>query len=227
MVDQELAQRAVLEALEGKIEALRGVGGLSRPVTLQLYFWDDLQEKHPKVFRAATTEDIALAISTVEKESEGHYKLLSIKPALADRDVLRVAQIEENGRILDISNLYWKVQYKEKPIISTVSNGAQVFWLTPREIYSTTANQKRAFALRPHGVQHRLLGWFAEHAGFTKSDDLAQELKTTRRTVATEVAKLKQKADKAFGVDNFIESSHGEGYRLVPRIKIKVEKDTP
>jgi hypothetical protein len=227
MVIQELAQRAVLEALEAKIEALRALGQLSDGVTLELYFWDDLGEKHQAIFREATVEDVKLAISVVEGKSDGRFKLLSLNPATANRNVLRVALTIESGRpIIDVSNLYWKIQYTEAHGTKESLN-SEIFWLTPRELQASISNEKRSVPLRAGSVQHRLLEWFSEHKGFTKSKELARELDTTLRTIATEVAKLRQKADTAFGLDenNFIESSQGEGYRLGKSIKIKPLSD--
>ncbi|MDR3571378.1 MAG: helix-turn-helix domain-containing protein [Candidatus Pacebacteria bacterium] len=229
MIDQYLAQRAILEALEGKLEAMRGSGELGADTIVELYFFDDLVQKHKTIFRVATVEDVALAISKVEEKSDGRFKLLSLNPSIADRDVVRVALTHEAGRPLtDISNLYWKLKYKEGSSVTNAPLDSKIFWLTPREIYSTISNAKRSFSFRPGGVQFRLLRWFSEHKGFTGSKELAQELDTTTRTIATDIAKLKRKADDAFGLDesSFIESSQGEGYRLAAAIKIKLDHGT-
>jgi len=45
MIDMPLVQRVVLEALEGKIEALRVSNQLHGKTTIDLFFWDDLAEK--------------------------------------------------------------------------------------------------------------------------------------------------------------------------------------
>ncbi len=229
MIDQLLAQRAVLEALEAKITALGGADRHVGDTTLELYFWDDLAEKHQKLFRSATLEDIASAITIVEKESAGRFKLVSIKPSTATRDVLRVGIMQESGRpILDVSNLYWEVRYTEKLPAGEAPSGSQIFWLTPRELHSLISNERRSFAFRSGGVQFRLLQWFSEHKDLTKSKELAEELKTTTRTIATEIGKLKRKADEAFGLDedNFVQSSYGEGYGPGIGIKIKLERGT-
>jgi biotin operon repressor len=224
-IDPILIQRAIEEALEGKIQVLRAVDGFSGSVTLELYFWDDLAEKHPDIFRSATPEDIVSAISVIEKESLGHFKLLRIKPSESTRKVLSVAIINQIGRIIDVSNLYWEIQYSEKTENQDSVVNSQIFWLTPREIYSLISGQKRSFAFKPKGVAYRFLEWFSENKGFVETRVLAEKLGTTSRTLSAEVADLRKKAEEAFGVDSFIESSQGEGYRLNKKIKIKKERD--
>lgn len=216
-----LVQRAVKEALEGKIEALRAVDGLNGSITLELYFWDDLAEKHPDIFRSATLEDVVSAISIIEKESGGNFQLLSIKPTVATRKVLSVAIVKENGRIIDVSNLYWEIQYSAKTYDRETATDVQIFWLTPREIHSLISGEKRSFTFYPQGVQYRLLEWFSENEEFTESNVLVEKLDTTVRTIGTEIGKLRKKARKAFGVEDFIESSQGEGYKLNKKIQIK------
>lgn len=226
MLDQQLGQRAILEALEGKVGAFSANGGLTDGLTLEIFLWDDLAQKHQPIFKSASPEEIAAAIVAVEKESEGRYKLLSIKPSVADRDVLRVPYIQDNGRILDVQNLYWQVQYYEKKRVENTSS-IQTLWLTPRALYAVISNKRRSFPLMSDSVPHRLLQWFSDHEGLTKSEDLATTLNTTRRTVATEIAKLRKKASSTFGLDDdqFIESHQGEGYGLGKGVKIRIEDE--
>lgn len=226
MLDQILAQRAVLEALEAKNGALRASDGLSGNISLDLYLWDDLGQKHPNIFKSASPEEVAAVIVEVERQSKGRFRLVSIKPSMADRDVLRVPYMEASGRITDISNLYWQVRHYEDVREDVVAD-ASVLWLTPRELYATIAGKRRSFSIRPGSKPHRLLEWFSEHREFTKTHELEEALKTTQRTIATEIGKLRKKAARSFGFDGseFIESSQGEGYRLNKALKIKIERD--
>lgn len=229
MVKQELAQRAVLEALEAKIGAVSGFDGLTGEVILELYLWDDLAEKYSAIFKGASTEDFTLAIAEVERKSNGHFKLLSLKPLIANRDVLRVALQYESGRpIEDVSNLYWKIQYTVSSPSSADTHMSGIFWLTPREVYSVIGGKRCSFSFKPSGVQYRLLEWFSENTDFDNGIDLAVELKTTKRTIATEISKLRKKANAEFGIgaDSFIESNQGEGYRIGRGIKIKLDRAT-
>lgn len=230
MIEQELAQRAILEALEGKIEALRALSKPDEDIVVHLYFWEDLAEKYQQIFREATVEGVALAISKVLEKSGGRFKLVSVKPLISNRKgVLAVALTHEEGRpIIDVSNLYWEIQYSEKHIEIDQTNNNQIFWLTPREVHSVIGGKRRALTFKPAGVQYRLLEWFSENNGFTKSGELASKLNTTTRTIGTEIRALRRKANEAFGLDgdNFIESSQWEGYKISKTIKIKKESGT-
>jgi len=62
-------------------------------------------------------QEVASALANIEKESQGEFKLISVKPSLSSRKVLAVGIIKKEGRpILDVSNLYWKIVHSEKPI---------------------------------------------------------------------------------------------------------------
>lgn len=230
MIEQELAQRATMEALEGKIEAMGALSNLGTPIAIHLYFWDDLAEKYQQIFKSATVEDVALVISKIAENSGGRFKLVSIKPLTSDRKVvLSVALTHEEGRpLLDVSNLYWEIQYSEKRTEIEKTDSTQIFWLSPREMHSLISGKRRAVDFKPSGVQYRLLEWFSERDGFTSTSELAGKLNTTTRTIGTEIRILRRKASDAFGLDknNFIESSQGEGYKISKTIKIKKESST-
>ena len=230
MIEQELAQRAVLEALEGKIEALRALSKPDEGIVVRLYFWEDLAEKYQQIFRSATVEDVSLAISKVAEKSGGRFKLVSIKPLISNRKgVLSVALAHEIGRpLVDVSNLYWEIQYSEKYVEIEQANNNQIYWLTSREVHSVISDKRRSLTFKPEGVQYRLLEWFCENKGFTKNSELVSKLNTTTRTIRTEIRIIRRKANEAFGLDgnNFIESSQGEGYKLSKTIKIKKESGT-
>ena len=228
MVDPILAQRAVLEALERKIDALGAVGELSDGITLQLYFWNDLAKEYPDIFRSTTPEDVLLSIANLEKESGGRFKLMAIKPSTAtNQNILgaNVGIMRENGRTLDITNLYWDIRYSERANNQEPKITSKVFWLTPRDLHSDISGKTRSLKFKPNGVEYRLLEWFSENEDFTRSDLLIENLNTTMRTLGTEIRKLREKAKEEFGLseEDFIESSQGEGYRLNKKIKIKKE----
>ncbi len=228
MVDPILRQRAILEVLERKIDDLSVVGELRDGITLKLYFWDDLVKNYSDIFRSSKLNDVLLAISVVEKESSGRFKIRAIKPStVTDQNVLgaRVGIMGENGRPLDVTNLYWEIKYSEKTISQDARIASRVFWLTPRDLHSNISGKERSLKFKPNGVRYRILEWFSENEEFTKSDILAKKINTTTRTLGTEIAKLRIKAEKEFGLNEqeFIESNQGEGYKLNKKIKIKKE----
>jgi len=206
---------------------LREVKGLGGPVILQVYFWDDLAEKHQTIFRRATVDDVALAISSVEKKSEGQFKLLSLNPSVANRDVLRVVlTIEKERPLIDVSNLYWKIQYSEgtgSKNQSSKEGNANVFLLTPRDLSTSIAGQNRSIVFAPNGVQYQLLKYFSKGKGFVATQHIVDEVEAKERTIRTEIGKLRKKVNDKFGLGgkNFIDYSKGEGYRLAEGIKIR------
>ena len=132
MADPILTQRAVLEALERKIDTLGAVNELSDGITLQLYFWNDLAKEYPDIFRSTTPEDVLLSIANLEKESGGRFKLMAIKPSTAtNQNILgaNVGIMRENGRTLDITNLYWDIRYSERANNQEPKITSKVFWL--------------------------------------------------------------------------------------------------
>ncbi len=221
-------QKVISELFEDKVKAIRAGGALGEVVTFNVYLWDDLEESNHRIFKGSTPEDIASIISVIERESEGVYKLKSIKPLVDNRERLSAVRIEESGRLLDVSNLYWPIEYRAKMHSSGEVGNTFVLRVNPREVYMLAENSKKSFPIKPRGVQFRLLQWFSEHAEFTDSKVISEEVGTTLRTMSGEIAKLRNKVSNVFGIDgrSFIESSQGEGYRPFKGVKIKIETGT-
>lgn len=222
MVVQELAQRAVLEALEGKIEALRGSDKL-QDVVIELEFWNDLSEKFPEVFRRATAEDVLTALLKVV-ETNGHFKLETIKHSIKYLpNDWSVPVVYKPGSYLTDEDilLSWHVRYSKKPSpIKAISNKKHVFWLTSENlIYKPTNDVVIAFS-KKDSVAYKLLQFFANNPGKTLRKEIPKEI-TTPENVSEEVAKLRAGVERTIGLSGkeFIDSQ--PGYGLADNVQIE------
>ena len=228
MVDPILAQRLIFEALEGKLEALKQEGSLRVGSILEIYFLDDLYAKHPRVFKSATSVDIASALSSVEERSQGLFKLLSVTPSERDRtDKFVVVLHHEPGRPFDdISRLYWNVRYQRKKSFGPLENGdLLVLRLNSR---SLSASGYEPVTFEPNGVQFKILRYLGENREdcvFINTHEIALKVGSDINNVRGQIPKLRKKMATSFQREEtaFIEASKGEGYRLAPGIEIRLE----
>lgn len=234
MVEQQLLQRAVLEALRGKIKILKEAGELKYEQVFELYFYDDLVALYPEYFRSARPEDVSIAIAAIEEKPAEHFELVEMRTSEKQREHasglepgIQVALgTDRHGRPIPITNSFWRIRYTEKNNVVGAPGASGIFWLTSRDIHSVISGEKRSFSFKPDGVEYRLLEWFSDNTDFTKTSDLAKGIKSEERSVRTEIRKLRRKAMDAFVLSNdaFIESNQGEGYRLAPGINIKKQR---
>lgn len=224
MLNEELAQRAILEALEGKLKALKASGNLQEGATLELVFWDDLALKYPReIFLAASKEEVSLALAKVAEKSNGRFKLQSLTPSLKERSgVLYAATGLPNKEAEKEAPLFfWKIQYSEEYIPSTTNKSQHIFWLTSGALLYKP-NDKIAFSFpKKNSVAYKLLKFFAAHPGKTESKEIAKEIGTSERNISEEVAKLRKAIYNNIGIskEDFIVSV--PGYGLGENIKIE------
>lgn len=223
MVDQELAQRAVLEALEGKIAALRGFGRLHEGTELELVLWDDLSVNYPSVFMAASKEEVSLAISKAAEKSNGRFMLETIKPSSKKRTgVLLAATGTSEQTPEEAPLLYWKVGYSEVLKPNQIAHeGTHIFWLTPDSLVYKPHNKVAVRFRKKDTINYKLIRFFANHPGKTSRKEIALEIGTTPENISVEVAKLRTAVYRSIGLDEkeFIVSE--PGYGLGERIKVE------
>jgi hypothetical protein len=223
MLEQELAQRAVLEALEGKIEALRGFGKLSEGTVLELVLWDDLSINFPTVFMAATKEEVALAISQATEKSNGRFTLQTLKPSIKKRSgIFYAATGVPESPTEEAPLLFWRVRYSEKHIPNNLSvDREHVFWLTSDALIYKPSNTVAIRFNKKDAINYKLLKYFAGHAGKTSRKEIAAEIHTTGENLSVEIAKLRKAVSRSIGISEkaFIVSK--PGYGLGEHIKIE------
>lgn len=222
MIEQQLAERAVLEALEGKIGALKGFGKLHEGVGLELILWDDLNLNFPTVFMAATKEEVALAISKVAEKSNGRFTLETIKPSVRKRVGVMYAITGAAGDVPEEAPLlYWKIRYSEKYQPSNPIERMHVFWLTNDSLIYKPSDKVAVRFRKKNTVAYKLLNFFANNREKTGRKEIASELGTTPENISVEVAKLRAAVYRSIGLaeSEFIVSE--PGYGLGEHIKIE------
>ncbi len=228
MTNEELAQKAILEILENRVEKLKKRGELKDGISLQFYMWYDLKRNYPLIARDMETNEVLSLLANLDQLTQGRFKLKELKyeEDRHDQYFLReVHNIDSDGS--GIEDVFWWIKYSEKSV--SVADDSGIFWLDARELTSQIAGKDCRLELTSGALQYRILEWFSENKGFTKTDEFARHLGTSPRTIATDISKLRKKANQAFGLsgDDFIESIQGEGYGLGKKIKIKKYKSTP
>ncbi|MFA6414855.1 MAG: hypothetical protein WC217_01275 [Candidatus Paceibacterota bacterium] len=223
MIVQELAQRAVLEALEGKIEALKGSGELREGMVLELVLWDDLSINFPSVFMAAAKEEIALAISQATEKSNGRFTLETIKPSTRKRSGVFYAATGVSESVAEEAPLlFWRIRYSEKyKLNNLLIEKEHIFWLTPETLIYKPSDKVAVCFHKKDAVNYKLLKFFANHDGKTDRKDIATEIGTTPENVSVEVSKLRKAVHQSIGLGEkaFIVSE--PGYGLEEHIKIE------
>lgn len=223
MLEQELAQRAVLEALERKIETLRGFGTLHEGVELELLLWDDLSINFPTVFMAATKEEVSLTISKVSEKSNGRFTLETIGPSVKKRvGVLYAGTGVSDNPQEEASLVFWKIRYSEKYKPNNAApEKTHVFWLTADALIYKPSDRIAVQFRKKGGVSFKLLQFFANNPEMTSSKEIAEAIDTTPRNISEEVSKLRTAISRSIGLDgkSFIESE--PGYALAANIKIE------
>ncbi|MFZ2252807.1 MAG: hypothetical protein WAW13_01380 [Minisyncoccia bacterium] len=69
-----------------------------------------------------------------------------------------------------------------------------------------------------------MVKFMTENNGYQTTKSIASALGKTEQNVRTEIAKIKAKIKHHLGIDDLIESSKGQGYRINPKYKITIIK---
>jgi hypothetical protein len=228
MIEQVLARKAIHKALESKIEALGGSEKIKDGSILELEFWNDLADKFQGVFIHATAEDVSLAIAGTEEIDE-RFTLESITPRIsyAPDEGLGLTVYEAGSLLTNRRDIFitWKVMFARNALsLKTASKKKHVFALTIGALIYKPTNEIAIEFNAERGVAYRLLKYFAEHPGRSKTVNITadKDVHTNAANLAGEVGKMRTEIFNRIGLDGMEFIASEPGYGLGDNIKIEV-----
>lgn len=242
---QELAQRAVLEALKAKIKHLGGFGKLSEGATLELEFWGDLFNPFPNVFERFTAMDVVSAISKAVEPNQ-HLVLENIAPFIKylPNDWSVPVPPYKPGKYLTDEDilLSWKIRYSKvslKKEVPTLPNHISqspaqdtpektggdpfLFYLSrTKGLYRIFREHDEIYPVHKSNFRFQILDALTKD--FQKTGELAKVVGITTAKLRPQIAGVRKQIDKKFkgltGKD-FIEGEQNIGYRIGQKITLK------
>jgi hypothetical protein len=227
MSNQESLHRAVLEAVEAKIEALSRHKELVEGEIFEFYLKADFASTHPSFAVNAVIENIGRALVDVEQKKFGKIKLVSIQHESTHPERLDSMLIEDYDAQRDH---YWKLKYSKKSdlALEKESGSFYMFYLTRKGLLYRVRPEHsiEELDLDEDSVAHKVMQSFIGSARdeYIPTTTLADEAGTSVGTIRVEINGLKGKIEFKFeGInrDEFLEGKRNKRYRLGERINLR------